>query len=133
MTGFKAFLIRGNLVQMAVAFVIGVAFAALVAALVADLFTPLLAALLGKPNFGDLSFTVNHSRFLYGAVINAAITFLLVAVVLYFVVVKPYQALLVRHQAAPDPTTKKCPECLSEIPIQATRCAFCRSEQPQAG
>lgn len=132
MSGFKAFLMRGNLVQMAVAFVIGVTFAALVEALVADLFTPLIAAILGKPNFNTLFFTVNHSEFMYGAVINEVITFVLIALVLYFVVVVPYQALVTRTQKQPDPTTRQCPECLSEIPIKATRCAFCTSVQPAA-
>jgi large conductance mechanosensitive channel len=129
-SGFKAFLMRGNLVQMAVAFVIGVTFAALVEALVADLFTPLIAAILGKPDFNSLFFTVNHSEFMYGSVVNAVITFVLVALVLYFVVVLPYQAFLARTQKQPDPTTKECPECLSEIPIKATRCASCTSVQP---
>ncbi|MGH7643288.1 MAG: large conductance mechanosensitive channel protein MscL [Candidatus Dormibacteria bacterium] len=133
MSGFKAFLTRGNLVQMAVAFVIGVTFAALVEALVADLFTPLIAAIIGKPNFSNLFFTVNHSEFLYGSVINAVITFVLVAAVLYFVVVMPYQALLARTKKQQDPTTKSCPECLSEIPILASRCAFCTAAQPAAG
>jgi len=129
-TGFKAFLMRGNLVQMAVAFVIGITFAALVTALVGDLFTPLIAAIIGKPNFSDLFFTVNHSQFLYGSVINAGITFVLVAVVLYFVVVLPYQSLVARTQRQADPTTKACPECLSEIPIKASRCACCTAVQP---
>lgn len=130
MSGFKAFLLRGNLVQIAVAFVLGVVFAAVVQALVAGLFTPLIAAIIGKPSFADLFFTLNHSRFLYGTVINALITFVLVAVVLYFVVVLPFESLVARTQRQPDPTTKTCPECLSEIPLQATRCAFCTSIQP---
>jgi len=130
--GFKAFVMRGNLVQMAVAFVIGVTFAALVEALVADLFTPLIAAIIGKPNFNQLFFTVNHSEFRYGSVINAVITFVLVATVLYFAVIVPYQALVARTQKQPDATTKSCPECLSDIPIKASRCAFCTSVQPAA-
>ncbi|MGA7172381.1 MAG: large conductance mechanosensitive channel protein MscL [Candidatus Dormiibacterota bacterium] len=132
MSGFKAFLMRGNLVQMAVAFVIGVTFAALVTALVADLFTPLIAAIIGQPNFSSLFFTINHSEFLYGSVINAVITFVLVAAVLYFVVVVPYQAMVARSQKQQDPTTKACPECLSEIPLKASRCAFCTAVQPAA-
>ncbi|HVB54179.1 MAG TPA: large conductance mechanosensitive channel protein MscL [Candidatus Acidoferrales bacterium] len=132
MVGFKAFVMRGNLVQMAVAFVIGVTFAALVEALVADLFTPLIAAIIGKPNFNQLFFTVNHSEFRYGSVINAVITFVLVATVLYFAVIVPYQALVARTQKQPDATTKSCPECLSDIPIKASRCAFCTSVQPAA-
>lgn len=121
---------RGNLVQMAVAFVIGVTFAALVTALVADLFTPLIAAIFGQPSFSSLFFTVNHAEFFYGSVINAVVTFATVAAVLYFVVVVPYQALVARTQHQPDPTTKQCPECLSDIPIKASRCAFCTSVQP---
>lgn len=132
MVGFKAFVMRGNLVQMAVAFVIGVTFAALVEALVADLFTPLIAAIIGQPNFNQLFFSVNHSEFLYGSVINAVITFVLVATVLYFAVIVPYQALVARTQKQPDATTKSCPECLSDIPIKASRCAFCTSVQPAA-
>jgi large conductance mechanosensitive channel len=132
MSGFKVFLMRGNLVQMAVAFVIGLTFAALVTALVADLFTPLIAAIIGQPNFSSLFFTINHSEFLYGLVINAVITFALVAAVLYFVVVVPYQAMVSRSQKQQDPTTKACPECLSEIPLKASRCAFCTAVQPAA-
>lgn len=132
MSGFKAFVLRGNLVQMAVAFVMGVAFAAVVQALVAGLFTPLIAAIIGKPNFAGLFFTLNHSKFFYGSVVNALVTFVLVAVVLYFLVIVPYEALLARTQGQSDPTTKQCPECLSEIPIKASRCAFCTSTQPAA-
>ncbi|MGH7666185.1 MAG: large conductance mechanosensitive channel protein MscL [Candidatus Dormibacteria bacterium] len=132
MSGFKAFLMRGNLVQMATAFVMGVTFAALIEALVADLLTPLIAAIVGQPNFSNLYFTLNKSRFLYGSVIDAVITFALVAAALYFVVVMPYQAMVDRTQAKADPTTKACPECLSDIPVAARRCAFCTSVQPQA-
>jgi large conductance mechanosensitive channel len=129
-SGFKAFLMRGNLVQMAVAFVMGVAFAAVVQSLVAGLFTPLIAAIIGKPNFAGLFFTVNHSKFFYGTVVNALVTFVLVAVVLYFVVIAPYEALVARTQRQTARTTKECPECLSEIPLKASRCAFCTSQQP---
>jgi large conductance mechanosensitive channel len=129
-SGFKAFLMRGNLVQMAVAFVMGVAFAAVVQSLVAGLFTPLIAAIVGKPNFAGLFFTVNHSKFFYGTVVNALVTFVLVAVVLYFVVIAPYEALVARTQRQTARTTKECPECLSEIPLKASRCAFCTSQQP---
>ena len=127
MSGFKKFVMQGNLVQMAVAFVMGLTFAAVVEALVAGLFTPLIAAIIGKPNFNNLFFTLNHSKFLYGTVINALITFALVAAVLYFVVVVPYEALVARTQRGADPTTKVCPQCLSVIPIKAFRCAFCTS------
>jgi large conductance mechanosensitive channel len=131
MKGFKAFLLRGNVVELAVAVVIAVAFGLVVTAFVKDLVTPLVAALFGKPDFGALTFTINHSKFLYGDFINAVLAFLIVAAVIYFFVVVPYTALLARSRKEPpaDPTTKKCPECLSEIPIDARRCAFCTSPQ----
>jgi large conductance mechanosensitive channel len=130
MKDFKEFLLRGNLVDMAVGIVIGVAFAAVVTALVGDLITPLIAAIGGKPNFGNLSFTVNKSHFLYGAFINALITFLVIAAVVFFLVVKPVNALLTRRKTEPpvDETVRQCPECLSEIPVAARRCAFCTAE-----
>src|SRR5260221_7032591 len=132
MKGFKAFLLRGNVVELAVAVVIAVAFGLVVTAFVKDLVTPLVAALFGKPDFGALTFTINNSKFLYGDFINAVLAFLIVAAVIYFFVVVPYTALLARSRKEPpaDPTTKKCPECLSEIPIDALRCAFCASPQP---
>lgn len=131
MKGFRAFLLRGNVVDLAVAVVIGVAFAAVVTAFVKDLVTPLIAALGGKPDFAALFFTVNNSKFLYGDFINAIVAFLIIAAVIYFLVVVPYQALVSRSRKEPpaDPTTKKCTECLSEIPIGARRCAFCTSPQ----
>jgi large conductance mechanosensitive channel len=134
MRGFKAFLLRGNVVELAVAVVIAVAFGLVVTAFVKDLVTPLVAALFGKPDFGALIFTINNSKFLYGDFINAVLAFLIVAAVIYFFVVVPYTALLARSRKEPpaDPTTKKCPECLSEIPIDAKRCAFCTSPQPVA-
>lgn len=130
MKDFKTFLLRGNLVDMAVGIVIGVAFAAVVTALVSDLVTPLIAAIGGQPNFGDLSFTIHKSHFLYGAFIDALISFTLVAAVIFFFVVKPVNALVARSrtEAPPDPTTRNCPECLSEIPVAARRCAYCTSE-----
>ena len=129
MKDFKAFLLRGNLVDMAVGIVIGLAFAAVVTAFVADLVTPLIAAIFGKPDFSSLTFTINNSKFSYGAFLNALIAFVLVAIVLFFVVVKPVNALVARSRKEPvDPTTRSCPECLSEIPIEASRCAFCTSE-----
>jgi large conductance mechanosensitive channel len=132
MKGFKAFLLRGNVVELAVAFVIGVAFGAVVTAFVKDLVTPLIAAIFGKPDFAALTFTINHSRFLYGDFINAVLAFVTVAAVIYYFVVVPYTALVSRARKEPpaDPTTKKCPECLSEIPIDARRCAFCAQPQP---
>jgi large conductance mechanosensitive channel len=130
--GFKTFLLRGNVVDLAVGFVIGVAFGAVVTALVKDLVTPLIAAIFGKPDFGALTFTINNSKFLYGDFINAVVAFVLVAAVIYYLVVVPYTALVSRSRKEPpaDPTTKKCTECLSEIPIAATRCAFCTQPQP---
>ncbi len=130
MKGFKQFLLRGNVVDLAVAVVIGAAFGAVVTALVKDLLTPLIAAIVGKPDFSALTFTVNGSKFLYGDFINAAFSFLLISAAVYFFVVLPINTLIQRYRKAPapaDPTTKKCPECMSEIPIAATRCAFCTS------
>src|SRR5260370_30169321 len=134
MRGFKAFLLRGNVVELAVAVVIAVAFGLVVTAFVKDLVTPLVAALFGKPDFGALTFTINHSKFLYGDFINAVVSFLIVAAVIYFFVVVPYTALLARARKDPpaDPTTKKCTECDSEIPICARRSALCTSPHPVA-
>jgi large conductance mechanosensitive channel len=127
---FKEFLLRGNLVDMAVGIVIGVAFAAVVTALVGDLITPLIAAIGGKPDFGNLSFTINKSHFLYGAFINAVLTFAIIAAVIFFLVVKPVNALMTRYRTEPDVerATKDCPHCLSSIPIGASRCAFCTAD-----
>ena len=134
MKGFRAFLLRGNVVELAVAVVIAVAFGLVITAFVKDLVTPLVAALFGKPDFGALTFTINNSKFLYGDFINAVLAFVIVAAVIYFFVVVPYTAALARARKEPpaDPTTKKCTECLSEIPIDARRCAFCTSPQPVA-
>ena len=131
MKGFKAFLLRGNVVDLAVGVVIGIAFGVVITAFVKDLVTPLIAAIGGQPDFSSLSFTINNSKFLYGDFINALLAFLLVAAVIYLFVILPYNALMERSRKEPpaDPTTKKCPECLSEIPIDARRCAFCG--QPQ--
>jgi large conductance mechanosensitive channel len=132
MRGFKAFLLRGNVVDLAIAVVIGVAFAAVVTAFVKDLVTPLIAALGGKPDFASLYFTVNHAKFLYGDFIDAILAFIIIAAVIYFAVVVPINMLIERSRKEPpaDPTTKKCTECLSEIPVGARRCAFCASPQP---
>jgi large conductance mechanosensitive channel len=124
MKDFKEFLLRGNLVDTAVGIVIGLAFAAVVTALVADLITPLIAAIFGKPDFSGLSFTINGSHFLYGAFINALIAFILIAAVLFYLVIKPVNALRARRRAE-EPTTRDCPHCLSAIPVAAQRCAFC--------
>lgn len=128
---FREFLLRGNLVDLAVAVVMGVAFTALVEAFVSSFVTPLIAAIGGKTDFSQMHFTLNDSRFFYGRFIDELISFLLTAAVLFFLVVKPINALLHRAQLAQtseDPTTKKCPECQSEIALQARRCAFCTSE-----
>jgi len=127
---FRQFLLRGNVVDLAVAVVIGVVFGAVVSALVADLITPFIAAIFGEPDFSNLTFTINKSVFKYGDFINAAITFVIVAAVVFFFVVKPVNALISRSRREPpsDPTTRRCPECLSEIPIDARRCAFCTSQ-----
>ena len=124
---FRDFVLRGNLIELAVAVVIGTAFAAVVTALVADLVTPLIAAVGGKPDFADLSFTINDSVFRYGHFLNALLTFLIVAGVMFFLVIKPINALLARRRTEPptDDPTRDCPECLSEIPTAARRCAFC--------
>ena len=127
MRDFKAFLLRGNLVDMAVGIVIGIAFAAVVTALVADIITPIIAAIGGQPNFSDLTFTINKSHFLYGSFLNAVISFVLIAAAVFFLVVKPVNALMARRKTEPpvDATTRACPECLSDIPVAARRCAFC--------
>jgi large conductance mechanosensitive channel len=128
--GFKQFMLRGNVVDLAVAVVIGGAFGAVVTALVKDLITPLIAAIGGKPDFSALVFTVNGSKFLIGDFINSIVSFLIIGAAIYFFVVAPVNALTARinrGEAPPDPTTKKCPECVSEVPIAARRCAFCTS------
>ncbi|MGA3075223.1 MAG: large conductance mechanosensitive channel protein MscL [Bryobacteraceae bacterium] len=128
--GFKQFLLRGNVIDLAVAVVIGGAFGAVVTALVKDLVTPLIAAIVTKPDFSAIKFPVNGSMFAIGDFINALVSFLLVAAAIYFFVVAPVNAIMARArrgEAPPDPTTKQCPECLSTIPIQARRCAFCTS------
>ncbi len=127
MKGFKQFLLRGNVVDLAVAVVIGAAFGAVVSAFVKDLLTPFIAAIFGKPDFSAISFTVNNSVFAIGDLINVIVAFLLIAAAVYFFVVVPVNALISRSrkEPPPDPTTRKCPECLSEIPIAARRCAHC--------
>ncbi len=125
MNGFKKFLFRGNLIDLAVAVVVGVAFNAVVQALVKDLITPLIAAAGGKPDFASLSFTVNGSHFLYGDFINALVYFVIVAAVVYYLIVAPSARVVSlngRHKVA---TERACPECLSQIPVGARRCKFC--------
>ena len=128
MSGFKKFLLRGNLVELAVAVVIGLAFAAIVTALVADLITPLIAAIGGKPDFSGLTFTVNHSTFRYGDFINALISFVIIAAVVYFFVVVPVGKLLAMSEKVQEATERECPECLSQIPLAARRCMYCTAE-----
>ena len=126
--GFKQFIMRGNVMDLAVAVVIGAAFGAVVTSFVSNVLTPLIAAIAGKPDFSAFSFTVNGSVIAYGAFLNALIAFLLIAFAVYFFMVAPmnaYTARMRRGEAPPDPTTKKCGECMSEIPIAARRCAFC--------
>ena len=129
MNGFKTFLLRGNVVDLAVGVAVGAAFGAVVTALVRDLLTPLIAALVGKPDFSAITFTLNGSIFLLGDFINALLAFVLVAAAIYFFVILPVNAMVARsrREAPVDPSTRKCPECLSEIPVGARRCSFCTS------
>jgi large conductance mechanosensitive channel len=132
---FRAFILRGNLVDLAIAVVIGAAFTAVVNALVRDLITPLIAAIFGEPDFDTLSFTINGSQFGYGDFLNALLTFVIVAAVVFFLVVKPVNLLMARLRTEPDveSPTRGCPECLSQIPVAARRCAFCTSEVAPVG
>ena len=124
---FKQFLLRGNVVDLAVGVVVGAAFGTVITALVADLITPLIAAVAKSPDFGGLYFTLHGAKFMYGHFINAVASFLLVAFAVFFFIVKPMNLLVERSRKGPpaDPTTKKCHECLSEIPLDATRCSHC--------
>ncbi|HWF16003.1 MAG TPA: large conductance mechanosensitive channel protein MscL [Acidimicrobiales bacterium] len=136
LSDFKKFVLRGNVVDLAVAIIVGVAFTAMVTAFVADLITPLIAAIFGKPNFSNLYFTFHHSTFRYGSFINTVVSFLIIATVVFFAVVLPLNALMKRMnllpKEEPEPETRECPECLSDIPVGARRCAFCTSEVPAA-
>ena len=130
MKGFKQFILRGNVLDLAVAVIMGGAFGAVVTALVKDLLTPLIAAVAGKPDFSRIALTVNGSPLLIGAFLNEVLAFVLVSIAVYFFIVLPVNSLVARMnrgEAPPDPTTKKCPECLSDVPIAARRCAFCTS------
>lgn len=131
---FVEFIIRGNVVSLAVAVVIGAAFTAIVTAFTASFLTPLIAAIGGQPDFSALFFTINDSKFMYGNFFNALISFLITAAVVFFFVVKPMNHLLnARKTEEPvKTTTKECTECLSSIPLEAKRCAFCTSEQSVA-
>lgn len=128
---FKAFLLRGNVVDLAVAVVVGAAFGAVVTALVRDLITPIIALVAGKPNFSNLSFTINSSHFAYGDFINYLISFLSITAAVFFFVVQPVNMLMRRRRTEPDveSETRPCTECLSSIPREARRCAFCTSPQ----
>jgi large conductance mechanosensitive channel len=127
---FRTFVLRGNVVDLAVGIVIGVAFAGVVQALVRDLLTPLIAAIVGKPDFAALTFRIHGSVFRYGDFFNAVISFILIAAAVFFFVVKPVNMLTAHfsHRETPEPTTRKCPYCLMEIPLKARRCAFCTIE-----
>jgi large conductance mechanosensitive channel len=127
---FRQFILRGNLVDLAVAVVVGAAFGAIVTALVSDLVTPLIAAIGGQPDFGRLSFTINGSRFAYGHFLNALLAFVLIAAVVFFLVLRPVNLLLdrLKSNAPVDASQRSCPECLSSIPAAACRCAFCTTE-----
>jgi large conductance mechanosensitive channel len=129
---FKQFILRGNVVDLAIGIVIGVAFGAVVSGFVKDLITPLIAAIGGKPDFSSLAFTINHSRFLWGDFLNQVVSFIIIAAVIFYFVVKPVNALMNRRKTElpSDPTTRECPYCLSAIPIKASRCAFCTTEVP---
>ncbi len=131
---FRDFVLRGNVVELAVAVVIGAAFGALVTAFVASFVTPLLAAIGGEPDFSDLAFTINGSRFTYGAFFNVLLSFLIIAAVIFFFVVRPLNALMARLEPEPavDRVVRPCPECLSDIPAEARRCAFCTAEVASA-
>ncbi len=127
---FRDFVLRGNVVDLAVAVVIGAAFGAVVTALVKDLITPLIAAIGGEPDFSALSFTINESKFLYGDFINVVLSFLIIAAVIFFLVVRPLNTVMKRLMPGKDIETPKraCPECVSDIPVTARRCAFCTAE-----
>ena len=124
---FKSFLLRGNVVDLAVGVVICAAFGTVVSALVKDLLTPFIAAIAKVPDFSGMMFTLNGSNFMYGDFINALISFLIVAAAIFFFVVKPMNVLIAKARKEPpaDPTTKKCPECVAEIPLNAKRCMYC--------
>jgi large conductance mechanosensitive channel len=131
---FKTFLLRGNVVDLAVGIVIGAAFGAVVTSLVKDLVTPIIAAIIGKPDFSTLHFTINNSTFLYGDFINALVAFISIAAAVFFFVVQPVNALMARRKTEldPDSETSPCTECLSDIPKLARKCAFCGSPQGAA-
>jgi large conductance mechanosensitive channel len=130
MRGFKQFLLRGNVVDLAVGVVIGAAFAGLVTAVVKDLLTPLIGAVAKLPDFSNMTFMVNGSKFLYGDLLNALLAFLIAAASVYFLVVLPINHLMLKVKKVPDPNTRQCAECLSDIPLQARRCKYCTATIP---
>ena len=130
--GFKEFILRGNFLDLAVGVVVGAAFGSVVNALVKDLLTPLIGIVTQAHNFSNLAFSINGSRFFVGDFINAAIAFLLSMVAVYFFVITPMNTFMAKIKKQPDPATKKCPECLSEIPLVAKRCSHCAQPQPAA-
>jgi large conductance mechanosensitive channel len=130
MKGFRAFINRGNLISLAIAIVIGTAFTAMVTAFVADIITPLIAAIAGKPDFSRLQFKVHNSTFLYGSFFNAVLSFLIIATVVYYLIVAPSVKLTARLTRTAEATTRDCPECLSTIPIAASRCMYCTVQLP---
>ena len=135
MDGFKRFLLRGNVVDLAVAVVIGAAFGAIVTAFVAAFITPLVGVATGAAgDFSAKTFTISGTRFPYGQFVQALLSFVIIAAVVYFLVVKPVQRLMDRYKTEPEPDdpVKNCPECLSKIPLAASRCAFCTAQQPTA-
>ena len=131
MSGFRKFVLRGNVVDLAVAVVIGAAFGSVVTALVKGIITPLIGALGGIPDFAAWVVTINGSTFLIGEFVNALISFVIIALVVYYLVVLPVTKLMDRFKGEPPVTpvpTRECPECLSAIPQAARRCAFCTAE-----
>ncbi len=136
MSGFRAFLLRGNVVDLAVAVVIGAAFGAVVQALVKDIITPIVGVFGGLPDFSAWFFTINGSKFLIGEFINAVLAFVVLAAIIYFLIVMPMEKLMARYKGTPPPepvTTRECPYCLSKIPIAATKCAFCTADVQPGG
>ena len=129
-TGFKTFLMQGNLIELAVAFVMGLAFAAVVNSLVTNIVTPIIAMIIGEPSLGTLDFEINNAVFRYGAFLDDVIAFLATAVAVYFFIVVPYRQILARMRRGgePEATTKVCPECANSIPIEARRCGFCTTQ-----
>ena len=136
LSDFKKFILRGNVVDLAVAVVIGASFGAIVTSLVKDLITPLIAAIIGKSDFSGLFFTINNSKFLYGDFLNGVVSFILIAAVIFFLIVQPLnklQALANSRKASEDPTEKKCPECLNSVTLLAIRCMYCTAKIPAGG